>query len=253
MKPIFFLGWLWKLFGFSDSKIKKSREIAENIKKCEQKLKTQQNLLKDLKRTIADTQEEILLKEKERDSQTGQIREITEQEILSLFNTFKTNNEKRDLIFRNINTLQMVIAKYQQLQIAIDSDVDSDELEALTMDLMDSVKELQYQDRELKRLEVVGYSPVRPEAVDVDAKLAEIHATTSKVAPTANTAQEPVLPQLDTPQQTTLPKFNMPEPQQQTMPTSSEVDALLRQLHQDAVPAQKAAPTQNTTPTQLEE
>lgn len=239
MKPIFFLGWLWKLFGFSTPKEKKLKEVADKISSCEKKLNDQQNRLKDLKETIANTQDAILIKEKERDSQTGQIRGITEREILTLFKTFETNKEKSDLIFRNIETLQMVIAKYQQLQLAIDSEVDADELEALTMDLNDSVMELKQQDRAIKRLENVGYTaPEREEAVDVDAKLAEIHSTTSKVAPAANSVQEPVLPQIDTPQQTTLPKFNMPEPQQQQPPATSEVDELLKKLHQETEPTQ---------------
>ena len=244
MKPIFFLGWLWKLLGFSNPKDKKLREIDDNIKKYEQKLKDQQNKLKNLKRSIEETQEEILLKEKERNSQTGQIREITEREILTLFKSFESTSGMQDLIFRNISSIQMVIDKYRQYQTAIESDLDSDELEALTLDLIDNVKELQRQDRDLKRLEIVGYtSPEREKPVDVDAKLAEIHATTSKVAPAAKTTEQS-LPHLETPAPTTLPKIDMPEPQKQTLPTSSEVDALLRQLHQDTAPAQSAAPKQ---------
>lgn len=238
MKPIFFLDWLWKLFGGSNSNDKKLKEISEKIKKCEEKLKTQQNKLKNLKQTIEDTQEEILLKEKERDSQTGKIREITEKEILALFKTFESTSGMRDLIFRNIGSLQTVISKYKEYQTALESDLDSDELELLTMDLLDNVKELQLQDRELRRLENVGYSmPEKEQMVDVDAKLAEIHATTSKVAPAAKAA-EPTLPHLETPKPTTLPKFDMPEPEKATLPTSSEVDELLKKLHNDSGPTQ---------------
>lgn len=238
MKPIFFLAWLLelikKLFGGNpiDTKIK---EIEANIKKCEDKLKTQQNKLKDLKQTIENTQEEILLKEKERDSQTGKIREITEKEILSLFKTFESTSGMRDLIFRNISSLQTVISKYKEYQTALISDIDGDELEALTFDLMNNVKELQQEDRALRRLETVGYSS-NEQTADVDSKLAEIHAMTSKVTTAVKTTTEQAMPHYETPKQPTLPKLDMPEPQ--TMPSSSEVDALLKQLHEDSGPTQ---------------
>ena len=227
---------LWK--NPTDQKI---QEVTANIKKCEDKLKSQQDKLKDLKRTIEDAQEEILLKEKERDSQTGKIREITEMEILSLFKTFESTSGMRDLIFRNISSLQTVISKYKEYRTALESDLDSEQLETLTMDLLDNVKELQLQDRELKRLENVGYSlPEKEQTVDLSQKLAQLHSETAPVTP--KKTPEPVLPQTK-------------ETKKIEMPSNEEVSALeaqLKALHKEIEPEQKEAPVESK-PEQLEE
>lgn len=230
------LGW-WK-----NPTDKKIQEITDNIKKCEEKLKAQQDKLKDLKRTIEDTQEEILLKEKERDSQTGKIREITEMEILSLFKTFESTSGMRDLIFRNISSLQTVISKYKEYRTALESDLDSDQLETLTMDLLDNVKELQLQDRELKRLENVGYSSAETEqAVDLNAKLAQLHGETAPVTP--QKTPEPVLPQTQAPK-----KIEMPSNEE-----VSALEAQLQALHNEIAPEQKKEQPVESKPEQLEE
>ena len=228
---------LWK--NPTDQKI---QEITANIKKCEDKLKSQQDKLKDLKRTIEDTQEEILCKEMERDSQTGKIREITEMEILSLFKTFESTSGMRDLIFRNISSLQTVISKYKEYRTALESDLDSEQLETLTMDLLDNVKELQLQDRELKRLENVGYSAAEKEqAVDLEAKLAQLHGETAAVTP--QKTPEPVLPQTEAPKKI-------------EMPTNEEVSALeaqLKVLHKEIEPEQKTQTPAEPKTEKLEE
>ncbi len=230
------LGW-WK--NPTDQKIK---EISTNIKKCEDKLKSQQDKLKDLKRTIEDTQEEILLKEKERDSQTGKIREITEMEILSLFKTFESTSGMRDLIFRNISSLQTVISKYKEYRTALESDLDSEQLETLTMDLLDNVKELQYQDRELKRLENVGYSASEKEqAVDLNAKLAQLHGETASVTP--EKTPEPVMPQYEAPK-----KIEMPSNEE-----VSALEAQLKALHKEIEPEQKTQTPVESNQEQLKE
>lgn len=229
------LGW-WK-----NPTDKKIQDITANIKKCEDKLKSQQDKLKDLKRTIEDTQEEILLKEKERDSQTGKIREITEMEILSLFKTFESTSGMRDLIFRNISSLQTVISKYKEYRTALESDLDSEQLETLTMDLLDNVKELQQQDRELNRLGKVGYSASEKEqAVDLNAKLAQLHGETAPVTP--EKTPEPVLPQTEAPK-----KIEMPSNEE-----VSALEAQLKALHKEIEPEQKEAPVESK-PEQLEE
>ena len=216
---------------------KKIQEITANIKKFEDKLKSQQDKLKDLKRTIEDAQEEILLKEKERDSQTGKIREITEMEILSLFKTFESTSGMRDLIFRNINSIKLVISKYQEYLTALQSDMNSDELENLTMDLLDNVKELQLQDRELKRLETVGYpSTEKEQADDLSAKLAQLHGQTAAVTP--EKTPEPVLPQTEAPK-----KIDMPSNEE-----VSALEAQLKALHKEIEPEQKTqAPVESKT------
>ena len=228
------LGW-WK--NPTDQKI---QEITANIKKCEDKLKSQQDKLKDLKRTIEETQDEILLKEKERDSQTGEIRKITEKEILILFKKFESTSGMQNLIFRNIDSLQIVISKYKEYQTALESDLDSDQLEALTLDLLDNVKEVLQQDRELKRLETVGYSSTENEqSVDLNAKLAQLHGETTAVTP--EKTPEPVLPHTEAPKKIEAP-------------SSEEVSALeaqLKALHKEIEPEQKA-PVESK-PEQLEE
>ncbi len=231
------LGW-WK--NPTDQKIE---EITANIKKCEDKLKSQQDKLKDLKRTIEDTQEEILLKEKERDSQTGKIREITEMEILSLFKTFESTSGMRDLIFRNISSLQTVISKYKEYRTALESDLDSEQLETLTMDLLDNVKELQLQDRELKRLENVGYSASEKEqAVDLNAKLAQLHGETA-AAVKLDTTPEPVAPTYNAPEKTAAPSEE----------EVSALEAQLKALHKEIEPVITTEKPVESKQEQLEE
>ena len=228
------LGW-WK-----NPRDQKIQEVAANIKKCEDKLKSQQDKLKDLKRTIEDTQEEILLKEKERDSQTGEIRKITEKEILTLFKKFESTSGMQNLIFRNIDSLQIVISKYKEFQTALESDLDSDQLEVLTLDLLDNVKEVQLQDRELKRLENVGYtSSEKEQAVDLSQKLAQLHGETASVTP--EKTPEPVLPQTEAPK-----KIDAPSNEE-----VSALEAQLKALHKEIEPEQKT-PVESKTE-QLEE
>ena len=229
------LGW-WK-----NPTDKKIQEINANIKKFEDKLKSQQDKLKDLKRTIEDTQEEILLKEKERDSQTGKIREITEMEILSLFKTFESTSGMKDLIFRNINSIKLVISKYREYLTALESDLDSDQLETLTMDLIDNVKELQLQDRELKRLETVGYPSDKEQTVDLSQKLAQLHSQTASVTP--EKTPEPVMPQYEAPK-----KIEMPSNEE-----VSALEAQLKALHKEIEPEQKTQTPAEPKTEKLEE
>ena len=153
---------------------------------------------------------------------------MTEMEILSLFKTFESTSGMRDLIFRNISSLQTVISKYKEYRTALESDLDSEQLETLTMDLLDNVKELQLQDRELKRLENVGYSASEKEqTADLNAKLAQLHGETTAVTP--EKTPEPVLPHTEAPKKI-------------EMPTNEEVSALeaqLKALHKEIEPEQK--------------
>lgn len=213
------LGW-WK-----SEKDKKKGLIDERIKKYEAKLKSQQNRLKDLKRTIESTQEEILCKEKERDSQTGKIREITEKEIALLFKTFDSTSGMRDLIIRNIEALNTTILKLKELETAVESDLDSDVLEDLQIDLDDAVKELQLQDRDLARLERTGYSASNTVTQeDLNAKLAQLHGETVSVTPPKT--PEPVLPHTEAPK-----KIEMP-----TNEEVSDLEAQLKALHKEIEP-----------------
>ena len=217
------LGW-WK----SEKEIKKS-QIAEHIKRHEAKLKSQQDRLKDLKRTIETTQEEILCKEKERDSQTGKIREITEKEISLLFKTFDSTSGMRDLIIRNIEALNTTILKLKELETAVESDLDSDVLETLQIDLEDAVKELHMQDRDLARLERTGYSTTNTVSQEeLNAKLAQLHGETVTVTP--EKTPEPVLPQTEAPK-----KIDMPSNEE-----VSALEAQLKALHKEIEPEQKA-------------
>ena len=226
------LGW-WK----TEKEIKKS-QIAEHIKRHEAKLKSQQDRLKDLKSVIETTQEEILCKEKERDSQTGKIREITEKEICLLFKTFDSTSGMRDLIIRNIDALNTTILKLKELETAVESDLDSEVLENLQIDLEDTVKELYLQDRDLARLERTGYSTTNTiSETDLNAKLAQLHGETV-AAETPEKTPEPVLPHTEAPKKIETP-------------SSEEVSALeaqLKAIHKEIEPEQKTqAPVEPKT------
>lgn len=201
---------------------KKKKEVKANIKRYEDRLKSQETKLEELKQTIASTQEEILFKEKELKSQTGKIREIVEKEIGLLFKKFESTTGMRDLIIRNIDGLNTTISKFNELLVALDSDLDSDSLEDLTMDLLDNIKELQAQDRELTRLQSTGYKSKSEESdFDLEARLAQLHGAVSATQTKTEKTSEPV-----------MPKYDMPE--KKTMPTDEEVNALeqkLRDLH----------------------
>lgn len=192
------LGW-WK----SEKDIRKEF-IAEYIKQYENKLKSQQDRLKDLKRTLESTQEEILFKEKERYSQTGKIREITEKEIGLLFKTFDSTSGMRDLIIRNIEALNTTILKLKELETVVESDLDSEVLEMLQADLEDAVKEFHMLNRDLTRLERTGYSSTNAVSQEeLDAKLAQLHGETASVTP--EKTPEPVLPQTEAPKKNEAP------------------------------------------------
>lgn len=226
----------WK----SEKEIKKG-QIAEHIKRYEAKLKSQQDRLKDLKRTIESTQEELLCKEKERNSQTGKIREITEKEIGLLFKTFDSTSGMRDLIIRNIEALNTTILKLKELETAVESDLDSDVLETLQIDLEDAVSELHMQDRDLARLEKTGYTATNTVSQeDLNAKLAQLHGETAPVTP--EKTPEPVLPQTEAPK-----KIEMPSNEE-----VSALEAQLKALHKEIEPEQKEAPVESK-PEQLEE
>ena len=230
------LGW-WK----TEKEIKKS-QIAEHIKRHEAKLKSQQDRLKDLKRTIETTQEEILCKEKERDSQTGKIREITEKEISLLFKTFDSTSGMRDLIIRNIEALNTTILKLKELETAVESDLDSDVLETLQIDLEDAVKELHMQDRDLARLERTGYSTTNTVSQEeLNAKLAQLHGQTVTVTP--EKTPEPVLPQTEAPK-----KIDMPSNEE-----VANLEAQLKALHKEIEPEQKSETPVESKTEKLEE
>ena len=214
---------------------RKLTEIQKGISDNEKKLKEQQTKLQTLKRNIENTQEAIFLKEKEMNAQTGKIREITEREIASLFKQFDSFSGLRDLIFRNIDSLNTVISKFKEYATALESNLDSEAIADMTGDLLDSLKELQAQDSAIRRLESVGYTS-NSSAVDVNAQLATLHGETQAAPQTQKAAQpEP---------EYVGPKF--PIAQSESVPTESDVlnlEARLKGFHAENEPksAEKVA------------
>lgn len=221
-------------------KAKKIKDVTAKIESYEKKLSIQQRKLEDIKSDYATIQERILLKEKERNTQTGEIRKITESEIVSLFKAFESKAGERDLIVRNVRALDKVIAKFKELRTALDSDLDTEELDTLILDLQDLLGDLKEQDRQLEDLGRIGYKSKETQSdADLEAQLASLHKETAAAAEMASAAAKTSGPRYDMPEKKTdLPRFDMPE--KTAEPTQNDIDALLKSLHSSIDPVQSA-------------
>lgn len=211
---------------------KKLASIREDTKKYETQLKAQQDKLKDLKREIENSQESILVKEKEMNSQTGKIREITQREIASLFKQFESYSGQRDLIFRNIDSITTLINKLKEYATALESDLNPDAIADLTSDLLDNLQEIKAQDLELTRLEKVGYVSAETNEAEVQTRLAQLHSGVNTEKPKEEKAEEAI-----------GPKFASVQTQPLPLPSDAEVrdlEAKLAGLHQSLKPEEAA-------------
>ncbi len=167
--------------------------IKAEIQKSEIKLKKQEDNLKDLKLNISRLQDEVLTKEAEMKASTGEIRKILEREIASLLAQFESLSGKRDIIFRNRDSLNTIIGKYQELYTALETELDADKIADLTSDLLDIQMEMREQDRAIAKLSNTRYSePETIKNIDISAKLSEFHSASQTEAVKQETVSVPV-------------------------------------------------------------
>ena len=112
-----------KLYKWGKSTPQKDQNIDLFIKRRQNQIKEEQDNLEVIKKQIEKTQEEVLLKEKERDSQTGKTRIVSEKNILGLYKNLELFKEKQDLIVNYINYLQTLLEAYNEYKKATESNI----------------------------------------------------------------------------------------------------------------------------------
>ena len=112
-----------KLYKWRNTTSKKDQNIDVFIKRRQNQIKKEQNNLEVIKKQIEKTQEEVILKEKERDSQTGKTRNVSEKDILDLNKNLELFKEKQDLIINYINYLQLLLDAYNEYKKAMESQI----------------------------------------------------------------------------------------------------------------------------------
>ncbi|MDD3587309.1 MAG: hypothetical protein PHQ75_09005 [Thermoguttaceae bacterium] len=171
--------WLMELLGIwkSEAKLnaKKVVEYEKLKEKQKDKIKCAYDDLKTYKDEIASEEKLILAKEKEMESSHGKTREIVEREIDVCLKKIDLSKGKHDIVFRSIETGNLIVEKLEVLIQALGSPEQDVDLDDLIVELSVLAQDMKEQDRELGVLTTTGYNPASRKTMDVATRLAELH------------------------------------------------------------------------------
>ena len=137
---------------------------------------TQHDELENLKEEIRRIQATILHKEKERNTSTGEIRNIVEREIHQLFSDVEKFNGRQEILFRHLETNSVTITKIDELLQGLKSPtIQEGVIDLLISELEGLFDKLKDEDRSLRELRGTQYEPPVSAPVNLDEKLAEFH------------------------------------------------------------------------------
>ena len=159
---------LLALLGMKSWSQKQLAKYEKTLKSQEQNNRNLQDKLEDYKMQIAEKEHLIQLKEKEMQSAHGELLEIVKEEIATLFEDLEVCRGRRDIIFRNIKTGKLLVAKLEELIQGLETPekgVDVDDI-ILTLDalhdelrdndkLADELKHKNYKRRETVQEDVM--------------------------------------------------------------------------------------------------
>ena len=133
------LNWIEMLNSRKNPAAKAERELDAYIQVHQNQLKKMQGNLHTLDKQIEEIQEDILLKEKERDAQTGNPQDIPDEEMLALSKILETLNEKRVLTMNYINSIQKLIDSYNAFKNGLISNMSDYQLNRIEESIISNV------------------------------------------------------------------------------------------------------------------
>ena len=149
------------------------RALRENLL---QERRNAADQLESLKRDIRQSETQVLKKQAEFDSASGDLKTIVRREIEGLFRNIDRMKTRASIIARQIENISATLGKVEERVLAdsAKSSVTEESLDELAVELEEAYAELQVNDRAVRELESVTFDASKLEPLDVDSRLAEL-------------------------------------------------------------------------------